>query len=174
MDLTSTFVGACAGGWVDLDSLIFFTNKKEKITWPICQGLGESKQAVGLRVGFGELRVRWTDTTSCGSSPSKARGEWRFIEETFFSWCFIHHIELLAKLNCGKLHTTQHMKSRDWKLGARFWGLKMTQIGIFGPLLGLNNPFHLFSHHIFYLTGPMKEPSSIFPGVESFTESTWC
>ena len=31
MDLTSTFVGACAGGWVDLDSLIFHKQKEKKL-----------------------------------------------------------------------------------------------------------------------------------------------
>ena len=38
-----------------------------------------------------------------------------------------------------------------------FRGLKMSFFCIFGPFLGPNGPFRLFSHHILCPTGPMEE-----------------
>ena len=35
--------------------------------------------------------------------------------------------------------------------------LKKDEICIFGPFLGPNDLFQLFSHHILYPTGPMKD-----------------
>ena len=38
-----------------------------------------------------------------------------------------------------------------------FEALKMSYFCMFGPFLGPNGPFRLFSHYILYPTGTMKE-----------------
>ena len=38
-----------------------------------------------------------------------------------------------------------------------FEASKLPIFCVFGPFLGPNDPFRLFSHHILYPTGPMKE-----------------
>ena len=60
---------------------------------------------------------------------------------------------------------------------ARFWGLKISYFGVFGPFLGPNDSFQLFSHHILYPTGPIKEfkkKSDVLPlRLKSSGKCTW-